>query len=106
MFRAPGSRTLSEVAVPCNCHVSCSESYVFRYQTGPCNAPVTPLTLLQRPGRCNAPDTAPATLLQRSQTLQLLLPSPQNAPATLPDAATAACEATERACNAPAGETA
>ena len=39
--------------------------------------------------------------LQRSQTLQLLLPGPRNAAATLPDAATAASKAAERSCNAP-----
>ena len=51
-------------------------------------------------GRCNCCCRSNRTLLQRFQTLQLLLPEPQDAPATLPFAATAAAGATERSCNA------
>ena len=63
-----------------------------------CNAPATLMDAataaswpLQRscnaPGRCNCCFLASATLLQRSRTLQLLLPGLCNAPATLLDAA-------------------
>ena len=66
----------------------------------PAHAPATPpdsettaFWLLQRsynaPGRCNCCFLASATLLQRFQTLQLLLPGFCYAPATLPGAATA-----------------
>ena len=93
---------------------------------GLCNAPATlPDTAtaaswpLQRscnaPGRCNCcfPGLScrhcnccfmwrlSATLLQRSQTLQLLLLGLCNAPATLLDAATAASWSLQRSCNAP-----
>ena len=50
--------------------------------------------------RCNCCFLASATILRRSRTLQLLCPGLCNAPATLPDAATAASRATGRSCNA------
>ena len=53
------------------------------------------------PGCCNCCFLATATLLQRSRTLQLLLPGHCNAPATLPDTATAASWPLQRSCNAP-----
>ena len=50
----------------------------------------------------NAPATRrQKTLLQRSQTSRLLVLRPQNAPATLRDAATAFSGATRSSCNAP-----
>ena len=61
MFPAPGSRAPSRGRVPCNCYVSCSETYVSRYQTCPWNGPVAspilplPLLLSQSvPGTCSA----------------------------------------------------
>ena len=52
------------------------------------------------PGHCNCCFYGHRTFRQRSRALQLLRLRPQNAPATLLDAATAASEATERSCNA------
>ena len=50
-------------------------------------------------GHCNRCCWSHRTLLQRCRTLQLLLPEPQDAPATLQDTATAAARATGRPCN-------
>ena len=51
-------------------------------------------------GRCNCGFQGRAALLQRSQTLQVLILGPRSSPATLPDAATAASRATHRSSNA------
>ena len=51
-------------------------------------------------GRCNCCFQGHATLLQRSWTLQLLLPGPRKAPPTLLDVATASSRATQGSCTA------
>ena len=86
MFRACGPSQVSRSKRASFTYVSCSETHVFRNQTGPCNAPVT------------------AQTLQRSWTLQLLLLRSQNAPGSLQlllIAATAASWPLQRSCNAP-----
>ena len=83
-----------------------------RLPLGYCNAPaarqdaataasVATLRSCNAPRRCNWCFWAHATRLQRSWALQLLLRGPRNAPATLPEDATASSGATQRSCNAP-----
>ena len=108
---------LHATAAPC-CSSPCHRAVLERSQTlflllqEPQNAPATLQDAAtgaagaaecscSAPGRCICCFRSHKTLLQCSQTLQLVLQEQQNAPTTLPDAASGTSGATERSCNAP-----
>ena len=101
----------------CNCCLEGHATFLQRFRAlqllppGPRNAPTTlagaataassaTQVSSNAPGRCNWCLQGHAPLLQCSRALQILLPEPRSAPATLADAATAAFGPLLSSCNA------